>query len=151
MVETFSAVIAALLAAASPAAATCTGEGSHDAASLKYICDMERAWGQAFVTADPAVARTMLADDFVGVDTKGRPYKKADELADIAKPSHFASDTMNNVVVRFFGTTAIAQGSDSWVGKNGRRGRFVWTDIWLKRNGQWQIVAAEDLIPPDAK
>ena len=26
------------------------------------------------------------------------------------------------------------------------RGRFVWTDTWLQRNGRWQIVAAEDLI-----
>jgi len=29
------------------------------------------------------------------------------------------------------------------------RGRFVWTDTWIRRNGKWQIVAAEDLIAPE--
>ena len=44
--------------------------------------------------------------------------------------------------------TAVAQGSESWVRRNGERGRFVWTDTWILRNDRWQIVAAEDLVPP---
>ncbi|MGE5212905.1 MAG: hypothetical protein ACM3NN_04335 [Nitrospirota bacterium] len=51
--------------------------------------------------------------------------------------------------VRFYGNTAIAQGSESWEKRSGERGRFVWTDTWLLRNGHWQIVAAEDLIAPE--
>ena len=35
------------------------------------------------------------------------------------------------------------------LGKTFWRGRFVWTDTWLQRNGRWQIVAAEDLIAPE--
>jgi aminopeptidase C len=53
------------------------------------------------------------------------------------------------VKVRFYGNTAIAQGSESWEKRSGERGRFVWTDTWLLRNGHWQIVAAEDLIAPE--
>ena len=91
----------------------------------------------------------MLAADFLGVDTKGKLYRKADEVRDVASPSgRFASDTMNDVVVRFYGDTAIAQGSDSWTDKSGKSGRFVWTDVWLMRAGRWQIVAAEDLVAP---
>jgi hypothetical protein len=50
--------------------------------------------------------------------------------------------------VRFYGDTAVAQGNESWVRRvrEPRRGRFVWTDTWIRRNGRWQIVAAEDLI-----
>ncbi len=44
------------------------------------------------------------------------------------------------------GDTAVAQGSESWVRQTGERGRFVWTDTWILREGRWQIVAAEDLI-----
>jgi ketosteroid isomerase-like protein len=139
------------IAIATSSSAKCTGEGHHDAAALRTICDLEAAWGQSFVNADATVAKRMLADDFVGVDTKGRLYHKADEIADISKPAHFASDVLNDVTVRFYGDTAIAQGSDSWTGKKGEKGRFVWTDVWLKRGGVWQIVAAEDLIPPAAK
>jgi len=142
---------AVAITASSSAAAKCTGEGRHDAASLKTICDLERAWGQAFVTSDASVARRMLAEDFIGVSTKGKLYRKRDEVADISTPSHMRSDVLNDVVVRFYGDTAIAQGSDSWVDRNGHKGRFVWTDVWLKRRGSWQIVAAEDLIPTDLK
>jgi hypothetical protein len=57
------------------------------------------------------------------------------------------------VKVRFFGDTAVAQGSESWERRTGkpRLGRFVWTDTWVRRNGHWQIVAAEDLIIPEPK
>jgi hypothetical protein len=141
----------ATLGLASPAAANCTGQGKHDEAALKTICGLEAAWGQSFVKGDATVAERMLADDFIGVDTKGRLYRKADEIADISKPPHFASDVLNDVIVRFYGDTAVAQGSDTWTGKKGEKGRFVWTDVWVKRAGSWQIVAAEDLIPPAGK
>jgi hypothetical protein len=51
--------------------------------------------------------------------------------------------------VRFYGNTAVAQGSETWEKRNGERGRFVWTDTWIRRNGTWQILAAEDLIAPE--
>ncbi len=65
-------------------------------------------------------------------------------------PKYFRSNQLNEVRVRFFGNTAVAQGYETWERRSGqpRRGRFVWTDTWVKRNGQWQIVAAEDLIAP---
>lgn len=61
-------------------------------------------------------------------------------------PKYFASNHLNEVKIRFYGDMAIAQGNESWERKTGERGRFVWTDTWLRRSGSWQIVAAEDLI-----
>lgn len=43
---------------------------------------------------------------------------------------------------------AVVQGSETWTRKGGRKGHFVWTDTWLRRHGQWQIVAAEDVSVP---
>lgn len=147
MMQRSIATAFALSALASPAIATCRAEGSHDDASLRTICDLEREWGQSLVKGDPSIPRRMLADDFLGVDTKGKLYRKADELRDVASASsRFKSDTMNDVIVRFYGNTAIAQGSDSWSGKSGEAGRFVWTDVWIRRDGHWQIIAAEDLV-----
>ncbi len=91
----------------------------------------------------------ILADDFVGVDTSGKSYDKAKELSSTAEgPKHFASNHLDDVKIRFYGNTAIGQGSESWVRRSGEKGRFVWTDTWLLRNGKWQIVAAEDLSAP---
>jgi hypothetical protein len=59
-------------------------------------------------------------------------------------PGDFLSDHLDYAHVRFFGDTAVVQGSETWTRKGDRKGRFVWTDTWLRRNGKWQIVAAED-------
>jgi hypothetical protein len=65
-------------------------------------------------------------------------------------PQYFVSNRLNEVKVRFYGHTAIAQGDEAWERRSGERGRFVWTDTWIRRNGRWQIVAAEDLIAPES-
>ena len=118
----------------------------------RYIIESERQWAESVATGDTTAIKRILADDFVGVDPKGRLYDKAAMIAETAQaPKEFVSNRLNQVRVRFFGNTAVAQGSESWVRRRGepRRGRFVWTDTWICRNGQWQIVAAEDLIAPD--
>jgi hypothetical protein len=93
----------------------------------------------------------ILADDFLGVDPKGTLYNKAKMIADTHNaPQSFVSNRLNDVEVRFYGDTAIAQGDESWERRSGERGRFVWTDTWIRRNGRWQIVAAEDLIAPES-
>ena len=91
----------------------------------------------------------ILADDFVGIDPKGKSYDKAAMISDTRKgPEKFVSNHLDDVKIRFYGNTAVAQGSETWVRRNGERGRCVWTDTWILRNGRWQIVAAEDLIAP---
>jgi aminopeptidase C len=85
------------------------------------------------------------------VDPKGRLYDKAKMIAEIRDArQYFASNHLNKVKIRFYGETAIAQGDESWERRTGERGRFVWTDTWIRRNGRWQIVAAEDLIALEA-
>jgi hypothetical protein len=99
---------------------------------------------------DATVIERILADDFRGVDPKGKLYDKPTMISETKEgPNHFVSNHLEDVKVRFFGdNAAVAQGSESWVRRNGERGRFVWTDTWILRNGRWQIVAAEDLVPP---
>jgi hypothetical protein len=101
---------------------------------------------------DATVIERILADDFVGVDPDGSFYNQAKMVADTREASkYFVSNHLNEVKVRFYGDAAVAQGSESWVRRAGAppRGRFVWTDTWIRRNGKWQIVAAEDLIAPE--
>ena len=116
----------------------------------RYILDSERQWAESVATGDTSAIERILADDFVGVDPKGHLYTKRQMIDDTRNaPKYFVSNRLNDVKVRFYGTTAIAQGSETWEKRSGERGRFVWTDTWLRRNGRWQIVAAEDLIAPE--
>ena len=62
-------------------------------------------------------------------------------------PKWCSSNRLNDVKVRFYGNTAVAQGDESYIRrKDNARGRYVWTDTWVKRNGRWQVVAAQDAM-----
>ena len=116
----------------------------------RYILDSERHWAESVATGDTSAIERILADDFVGVHPQGRLYAKQQMIDETRNaPKYFVSNHLNNVKVRFYGNTAIAQGSETWEKHSGERGRFVWTDTWLQRDGRWQIVAAEDLIAPE--
>jgi len=116
----------------------------------RYILDSERQWAESVATDDTSAIERVLADDFVGVDPNGHLYTKRQMIDDTRNaPKYFVSNRLDDVKVRFYGTTAIAQGSETWEKRSGERGRFVWTDTWLQRDGRWQIIAVEDLIVPE--
>ena len=116
----------------------------------QYIIEGARQWAESVATGDTTALERILADDFVGIDPKGRFYDKEKMISDTREaPKHFVSNQLNEVKVRFYGDTAVAQGYETWQRHSGERGRFVWTDTWVRRKGTWQIVAAEDLIAPE--
>jgi hypothetical protein len=116
----------------------------------RYILDSERQWAESVATGDTSAIERILADDFIGVDPQGRLYTKQQMIDETRNaPKYFVSNRLNDVKVRFYRRMVVAQGSETWQKHSGERGRFVWTDTWLRRNGRWQIVAAEDLIAPE--
>lgn len=134
---------------AAPASAECTAIGDYEPTALQYICDGSRAWADSVASGDTTVLEQILSDDFIGVDPKGKQYRKAAMIQNTKEaPRYFKSNALNDVVVRFYGPVAVAQGSETWERQNGARGKFVWTDTWLNRNGRWQIIAAQDVIAP---
>lgn len=117
----------------------------------QYIKESEKQWAESVASGDTSVIQRILADDFIGVDPDGNHYKKQQMVADTRNaPNYFLSNHLNDVIVRFYGNTAVAQGDETWVRRSGEpsTARFVWTDTWAYRNNQWQIVAAEDLVAP---
>ena len=114
----------------------------------RYILAGEAAWADSVATNDASVVKRILADDVIWV-LNGKILDKRAAVEGAEKgPYDFVSDRLEYAHVRFFGDTAVVQGSEAWERKGGRKGRFVWTDTWLRRNGQWQIVAAEDVSIP---
>jgi hypothetical protein len=141
----FCALLAVMLWSAAIAGTTC----SRDRAE-KYIKVSEAAWAESVATNDASVARRILADDFVGVSPDGQTYDKA-HAAD--GPSGFKSNHLEYVNIRFYGDTAVAQGSEKWERTAGgvRTGHFVWIDTWVCRIGDWRVVSAEDVMVLDKK
>ena len=138
-----------LCASLASALSQCSG-GYDQKEAERYIHEGESQWAESVASGDSSVVERILADDFVGVDPHGKLYDKAKMIADTRDASkYFVSNHLNEVKIRFYGDTAIAQGNESWQRRTGERGRFVWTDTWLRRNGRWQIIAAEDLTVPE--
>ena len=132
--------------------ATAHAQQSHwatpDDKIAKSMIDLERKWAEGVCTNNGVISE-LLAEDFQGTSTHGERYTKADELRDEKGP-HSAHDCgLDDARVRFFGENlAILYGREHAVGKDKAHPDSkicqVWTDTWLKRNGKWQIIAAQD-------
>ena len=140
-----------VLAVFSAAAALVLRAGqSSQASGEDYIKRSEQRWAEASMNRDTATVERIVADDFVGVGPDGAFFRKADELASVGKnEGDYVAATSGEVTVRFYGDAAVAQGSESWQKRSGERGRYIWTDTWIRRNGKWQIVAAVDVKVPE--
>src|SRR5712671_2133840 len=89
----------------------------------RYIMSSERQWAESVATGDTSAIERILADDFIGVDPKGHLYTKQQMIGDTRNaPKHFVSNWLNNVKVRFYGKTVVAQGSETWEKHSGERG-----------------------------
>ncbi len=120
------------------------GERKADEAQIRQI---ESDWSEAGATGE-CVEQRILADDFLGTSVTGQRYTKADKIRDCkTKGADMLYDHLDQLRVRFFGDVAVAWGSENWKRKDGKTGKYVWTDVLVKRNGKWQIVAAQDIVP----
>jgi hypothetical protein len=123
-----------------------------DDKTAKFMIDMERKWAEGVCTNNGVISE-LLADDFQGTSTSGERYTKADELRDEKAPHSAHGCALDDARVRFFSLSsgedvAIIYGSEHAIGKDKTHPEAkqcqVWTDTWLKRNGKWQIAAAQD-------
>jgi hypothetical protein len=120
-----------------------------DNATAKFMVDAERQWAEAACDHN-RIAEKILAEDFQGTSPDGQRYAKSEEVADSADVSKTAEDCrLLDAKVRFFGDgLAMVYGSESSLRKakdeTAKTRCLIWTDTWLKRKGNWQIIAAQD-------
>ncbi len=89
----------------------------------------------------------IMSDDWVGLDFQGASNTKDQVIANLKSgASTTQSEELGEMKVRVFGNTAIVTGSDieqsTYKGRDSS-GRYVWTDVFVNRNGSWQAVASE--------
>src|SRR5437773_8290018 len=102
----------------------------------------------AIVPANQAPWKKYFADDCIFSDEKGRTLDKAKLIADITPLPAGYSGTIKigNVQSRIIGETAFlsydANETETIFGQN-LTARYHVTDTWLRRNGEWQIIASQ--------
>jgi ketosteroid isomerase-like protein len=109
------------------------------------IIALEKAWNQAYKSADHRALDRILDDQIVLINDDGTVQTKAEFLASVKKSNsqeqQVAPESMS---VHVFGNTAISTGVFRAKGVEAgkpyvRRERFV--DTWIYRNGTWLCVA----------
>lgn len=103
-----------------------------------------------------------MVDDWIGITPEGRRQTKAERAAEIRAfhvslasvrdmklrvlDDSFESIGTDDLRIRVFGDTGVVTGTDDETTmENGRKssGHYVWTDVFIKRNGKWLAVASQ--------
>jgi len=111
------------------------------------LMQMERDWSEAGPKKDAATLDKILADDWVAQTSDGT-QTKAEALAEL-KSLDYKLDSVTQVGdmnVRIFGDIAVVTGRQDEKSSNKGKdtsGRYIWTDVFVKRQGRWQAVASQ--------
>lgn len=102
----------------------------------------------SLVTGNQVPWKKYFADDCTFSDEKGRTLDKQKLVADITPLPHGYSGAIkiDQVISRIIGDTAVLSydlnETETIFGQN-LRARYHVTDTWLRRNGDWQIIASQ--------
>jgi ketosteroid isomerase-like protein len=136
--------------AASPAAAP-TGKKTTVEAALK---DNENRWATAHGKAGAPIVEALVADDFIGVSSKGKIQNRRAMLAEMKKDRDTYTSAKNEKldVHRYGNNVAVVVGKyrETGTDKDGKAfdRAYYFTDTWVERNGAWKCVASENMLAP---
>lgn len=110
------------------------------------LMDLERQWVKAITAGDAAALGSLLATDFVSLQSDGTLQPKAAYVANTTK-GKWQVNEVSDMKVKVYGDTAVVTGI--WTGKGtdgaGKAvdGKEQWADTWMKMpGGKWQCVVS---------
>jgi ketosteroid isomerase-like protein len=128
-----------------------SAKAQSDSGTRATILALEKLWYECFATKDTRAIDSILDNSVLLVNFDGTTQTKGDYLTSLkiafAQTENQESQTLpESMIVKVFGTTAIATGVYRIKGiRNGkpyeRRDRFV--DTWKYRGGLWLIVGTQ--------
>ncbi|MGI8566112.1 MAG: nuclear transport factor 2 family protein [Pyrinomonadaceae bacterium] len=139
-----------IVAVSSPASGRSPGATARRRrAAEREVKKLDRAWGAAVVRRDAAALDRLLAEDYTQLNPSGETINKAQEIANTKTPifvSTVESLRTEDVEVKVSGERATVTGFivvSVRLDGQGIRERLRYTRTYAKRDGRWQIVAAQ--------
>jgi|SRR5579863_1465694 len=119
---------------------------------LQLFIDGDRG----LIAADLAVLSRVFADDYIQYDESGKAYTKEDVLNNLKSGAirYVSMTSTGRHIRRLTENVALVQGSeDDEVEQAGRRFqvRYIYTDVVVKRDRKWQIVASQLARPEGSR
>ena len=115
------------------------------------IVGLEDKWNEAYKHGDIEAMNALLTDDFIITVEDGATYSKTGYIAHLRDSNeHVLVTEISDVKVRAHGNIAVVTGGYQEKGSVKSKpyeynDRF--TDVWLKGDGKWQLVASHYSVP----
>ncbi len=126
-------------------------ETKYNGSDSVIIIQLENNWAKALIKKDEEAFKKYLAADFFYMENENL-YTREEVLQSLLSVTDVVEDAFNeDMQVHLYDNTAIVTG---WLYINGKssgtsfKRKYRYTDIWLKKNGEWQIIAAQDYLLP---
>jgi len=123
------------------------GFAADSASDVDTLKKLEHEWTDAQKARDVAKLSSIMADDWIGLGFDGNRTNKQDFLAAVkAGSTKLESFTFGDMDVKFLGNVAVVQGGDtekSSTHGEDTSGKWVWTDVFVKKDGRWQAVRSQ--------
>jgi ketosteroid isomerase-like protein len=120
---------------------------NHRSEDEQALIKIQHDWAEARVKGDSSYMRRLEAEDCTIVWPDGRIVNKWADLQTLTGDIVFSEFKINDLQVRVYGETGIVVGQGIINARKGRQsllsGNFVWTDTFVKRSGQWKVVASQ--------
>ena len=121
---------------------------THDAETT--LPALEREWMEAWRLKDRATCERLLAEDFLLTSARGVLMPKSQWLAGAMGPFVCEAFAWDEILVRPFGDVAIVHArarQRARVSDQDWSGLFLLTDVWVFRDGRWQVVSRHGTGP----
>jgi ketosteroid isomerase-like protein len=116
------------------------------------VLKLENDWSTAWQKKDVAFLQKLWADEYLNTDQDGATYTKAQDLSNVvASGTSTTSFALTDMKVHVFGNTAVVTGlntlKSTFKGRD-TSGAYRFTDVFVKRDGRWQVVATQSTPAP---
>jgi ketosteroid isomerase-like protein len=111
--------------------------------------DNENRWSAAIAKHDTATIESMVAADFIGVNSKGKVQNRRAMLAEVKSDKDtYTSTKAEKLDVHMYGSSVavvVGMANEKGTGKDGKAfdRTYRFTDTWMDRGGNWQCVASQ--------
>jgi ketosteroid isomerase-like protein len=94
-------------------------------------------------TSNVAWFEDNLAEDFLNTNPEGSLQERSGFIESIARPIAVKNLACEDVRIRVLGDFAIIHARTTYVKPDGKAGAGRYTDIYARRDGRWQAIAAQ--------
>lgn len=114
------------------------------------IISREKEWMQAWMEKDEEKFNDILAGDFLLSSARGIFMTKKEWIQGALNAFTCDSFQWEAIKIRSYDNVAVVNAITSQIANVGGQdwsGRFMLTDVWVNKNGKWQVVARHGTGP----